>query len=90
MTSLHQWLTVKPLSSYIRERKLPFGYHEHICFIDHDMGKIFVFCKSSIFHDLKRGKSEKISNILIIIHTISYDLPETIYQWKQIINILTQ
>lgn len=35
-----------------KEKKLPSCYHEHICFIDHDMGKILVFCKSSIFHDL--------------------------------------
>lgn len=35
-----------------KEKKLPSRYHEHICFVDHDMGKILVFCKSSIFHDL--------------------------------------
>lgn len=35
-----------------KEKKLPSRYHEHICFVDHDMGKILAFCKSSIFHDL--------------------------------------
>jgi hypothetical protein len=53
---------VNPLSHYFRERKnLPSSYHEHVCFIDHDMGKISVFCKSSIFHDLK--ESEKVDDI---------------------------
>lgn len=43
-----------------KEKKLPSRYHEHVCFVDHDMGKILVFCKSSIFHDLlkKTHKTE--------------------------------
>lgn len=57
-TSPQDWPLINPLSHYITESKLPSGYHEHICFVDHDMGKVFVFCKSSVFHDLERERQK--------------------------------